>query len=151
MDSNNNNNDYIRPPDSIITDRLIDNNHTFTDLDSDLNAALEISKNEYNLLQIQLFRQQQEKQEKEQEQEKQLRQHKFQNIKIKINKIILFDRPNLRYYELILSIIEMFELCLINQYNITDENEYINIFKILKSIRLPNNEIEEFKKIIIYI
>ena len=48
-------------------------------------------------------------------------------------------------------VIEMFELCLINQYNITDENEYMNIFKILKSIRLPNNEIEEIKKLIIYI
>lgn len=150
MDSNNNDNDYIRPPDSIITDRLINNHHTLTDLDSDLNAALEISKNEYNFLQIQLFRQQKEQEQKEQEQEKQLRQHKFQNIKIQINKIILFDRSNLRYYELILSIIEMFELCLINEYK-TDENEYVNIFKILKSIRLPNNEIEEFKKIIIYI
>jgi hypothetical protein len=146
-------NDNIRPPDSIITDRLIDHNYTYSNLDDDLNTAIEISKNEYNLLQIELFRQQKEqeqKEQKEQELEKQSRQHKFHNIKIQISKLILFDRPNLRYYELILTIIEMFELCLINQYNI-NENEYINIFKILKSIRLPNNEIEEFKKIIIYI
>ena len=128
--------DDIRPPDSVITERLIDFNNTFTDLNSELNTVIEMSKNEYNLLQ---------------EQEQQLRQQKFHNIKIQINKIILFDKPNLRYYELILTIIEMFELCLINQYNITDENEYINIFKILKSIRLPNNEIEEIKKLIIYI
>ena len=128
--------DDIRPPDSVITERLIDYNNTFTDLNSELNTVIEMSKNEYNLLQ---------------EQEQQLRQRKFHNIKIQINKIILFDKPNLRYYELILTIIEMFELCLINQYNITDENEYINIFKILKSIRLPNNEIEEIKKLIIYI
>ena len=125
--------DDIRPPDSVITERLIDFN---TDLNNELNTVIEMSKNEYNLLQ---------------EQEQQLRQRKFHNIKIQINKIILFDKPNLRYYELILTIIEMFELCLINQYNITDENEYINIFKILKSIRLPNNEIEEIKKLIIYI
>ena len=131
MDSNN---DDIRPPDAVITERLFDFNNT--DLNSELNTAIEMSKNEYNLLQ---------------EQEQQLRQRKFHNIKIQINKIILFDRPNLRYYELILTIIEMFELCLINQYNITDENEYMNIFKILKSIRLPNNEIEEIKKLIIYI
>ena len=128
--------DDIRPPDSVITERLIDFNNTFTDLNNELNTVIEMSKNEYNLLQ---------------EQEQQLRQRKFHNIKIQINKIILFDKPNLRYYELILTIIEMFELCLINQYNITDENEYINIFKILKSIRLPNNEIEEIKKLIIYI
>ena len=128
--------DDIRPPDSVITERLIDYNNTFTDLNSELNTVIEMSKNEYNLLQ---------------EQEQQLRQRKFHNIKIQINKIILFDKPNLRYYELILTIIEMFELCLINQYNITNENEYINIFKLLKSIRLPNNEIEEIKKLIIYI
>ena len=128
--------DDIRPPDSVITERLIDFNNTFTDLNSELNTVIEMSKNEYNLLQ---------------EQEQQLRQRKFHNIKIQINKIILFDKPNLRYYELILTIIEMFELCLINQYNITNENEYINIFKLLKSIRLPNNEIEEIKKLIIYI
>jgi hypothetical protein len=127
--------DDIRPPDSVTTERLIDYNDTFTDLNSELNTVIEMSKNEYNLLQ---------------EQEQQSRQLKFQNIKIQISKIILFDKPNLRYYELILTIIEMFELCLINQYNIY-ENEYIHIFKILKSIRLPNNEIEEFKKIIIYI
>ena len=128
--------DDIRPPDSVITERLIDFNNTFTDLNNELNTVIEMSKNEYNLLQ---------------EQEQQLRQRKFHNIKIQINKIILFDKPNLRYYELILTIIEMFELCLINQYNITNENEYMNIFKILKSIRLPNNEIEEIKKLIIYI
>jgi len=127
--------DDIRPPDSVTTERLIDYNDTFTDLNSELNTAIEMSKNEYNLLQ---------------EQEKQSRQCKFRNIKIQISKIILFDKSNLRYYELILTIIEMFELCLINEYNML-ENEYLNIFKILKSIRLPNNEIEEFKKIIIYI
>ncbi len=133
------NNDNIRPPDSVITERLFDyNDNTIlhTDLNSELNAAIEMSKNEYNLLQ---------------EQEQQSRQQKFHNIKKQINKIILFDRLNLRYYELILTIIEMFELCLINQYNITNENEYMNIFKILKSIRLPNKEIEEIKKLIIYI
>ncbi len=38
------------------------------------------------------------------------RQNKFNNIKIQLNKIILFDRDNLDYYELVLSIIEMYEL-----------------------------------------
>ena len=94
--------DDIRPPDSVITERLIDFN---TDLNNELNTVIEMSKNEYNLLQ---------------EQEQQLRQRKFHNIKIQINKIILFDKTNLRYYELILTIIEMFELFLINQYNITN-------------------------------
>ena len=130
--------DYIRPPDSVRTERLIDFTDTdFTDTNHDLNTVIEMSKNEYNLIQ-------------EQEQEQQFRQRKFHHIKTQISKTILFDKPNLRYYELILTIIEMFELGLINEYNITDENEFINIFKILKSIRLPNNELEEFKKIIIY-
>jgi pyruvate/2-oxoacid:ferredoxin oxidoreductase beta subunit len=46
------------------------------------------------------------------------------------------------------SIIEMYELCVINEYK-TDEKEYLNIFKILQSIRLPIDEIKNMKKIII--
>jgi len=48
----------------------------------------------------------------------------FDNIKIQLNKIILFDRPNLNYYELILNIITMFEHGIINEYK-THFNEYI--------------------------
>ena len=72
----------------------------------------------------------------------------FDNIKIQLNKIILFDRPNLNYYELILSIINTFEDGLINEYK-THFDEYIQIFKILQTMRVPINEISNLKKIII--
>ena len=73
----------------------------------------------------------------------------FKNIKTQLNQIILFDRPNLNYYELILNIINMFEHGIINQYT-THFNEYTQIFKIIQSIRIPINEINNLKKIIIY-
>lgn len=140
----NNNEDNVRPPDNVKIDRLIDNhfyndsiNHItnpILDTDYDFNKAIEISKNEFNSLQ--------EQQQKE-------REHKFIHIKTQLNKIILFDRPNLHYYELILSIIEMYEFSIINEYK-TYETEYINIFKFLQTIRLPINEIENLKKIIVY-
>jgi hypothetical protein len=72
----------------------------------------------------------------------------FINIKTQLNKIILFDRPNLNYYELILSIINTFEDGLINEYK-THFDEYIQIFKILQTMRVPINEISNLKKIII--
>ena len=72
----------------------------------------------------------------------------FDNIKTQLNKIILFDRPNLNYYELILSIINMFETGIINEYK-TNFNEYTQIFKILQTMRMPINEIDNLKKIII--
>ena len=72
----------------------------------------------------------------------------FDNIKIQLNKIILFDRPNLNYYELILNIITMFEDGIINEYK-THFNEYIQIFKIVQTIKIPIYEIDNLKKIII--
>jgi hypothetical protein len=138
--------DYIRPPDQVKIDNLIGYNcdydydyeyeNIFFDEDYELKTAIETSKNEFNSLQDQLLQQQKE------------RQFNFYNIKIQLNKIISFDKANFRYYELILSIIDMYELCVINEYK-TFEKEYNKIFKILKTFRLPNEEIEKLKKIIV--
>ena len=73
----------------------------------------------------------------------------FVNIKTQLNKIILFDRPNLNYYELILKIINTFEDGLINEYK-THFYEYTQIFKILQTMKIPINEISNLKKIIIW-
>jgi hypothetical protein len=72
----------------------------------------------------------------------------FDNLKTQLNKIILFDRPNLNYYELILRIITMFEDGIIHEYK-TPFNEYTQIFKIAQTIPVPINEIDNLKKIII--
>ena len=76
------------------------------------------------------------------------KQNKFNAIKIQLNKIILFDRPNLDYYELVLSIIEMYELGVITAYK-TNLKQYTNIFNLLKIIRIPKDEFENLKKLII--
>jgi len=143
----------IRTPDPIKIDRLIDNNFTNTIIDNnsndDLDTILELSKNEFNSLQ-----EQQEKTEIEsilnqmkQEQDKQ-RKNKFNNIKIQLQKISLFDKSNLHYYELILSIIEMFENAFIDEYKI-NYDDYTNIFKVMKTIRIPSNELDNLKKLIV--
>ncbi len=151
---NDDNNDNIRKPDPVKIDRLIEDYNysddiTNTILDDninyDLETVLELSKNEYNLLQ-------------EQEEEKTIelirnklhseRQNKFKHIKTQLNKIMPIDKDNLVYYELILSIIEMYEINVLNEYKISDK-EYITIFKILKTIRLPANEIENLKELIL--
>ena len=72
----------------------------------------------------------------------------FDNLKTQLNKIILFDRPNLNYYELILGIINLFEDGIIQEYK-THFNEYTQIFKIAQTIPVPINEIDNLKKIII--
>jgi len=141
--------DNIRPPDQVKIDRLIDDDNTMNPIiqnnNIDFDTVLELSKNEYNSLQEQ---EEQKAIELICNQTKQERQNKFNNIKIQLNKIILFDRDHLDYYELVLSIIEMYELNVINEYKIY-EKEYTTIFKLLKTIRLPNEEIENLKKIIL--
>ena len=141
--------DNIRLPDEVKIDRLIDDdytmNHIIQNNNSDFDTILELSKNEYSSLQEQ---EEQKAIELICNQTKQDRQNKFNNIKIQLNKIILFDIDNIHYYELVLSIIEMYELNVINEYK-PYEKEYTTIFKLLKTIRLPTEEIENFKKIIL--
>jgi hypothetical protein len=152
------NDDNIRTPDPVKTDRLIQEDDYINDfinpildnnINYDLDTVLELSKNEYNNSQEQeeqkaielIYSQIKEEQDK-------LRKNKFDKIKTQLNKIILFDRLHLYYYELVLSIVEMFESGAINEYK-TNEIEYNTIFKLLKTIRLPNEEIENLKKIIL--
>lgn len=149
---NSENDENIRQADEVKRERLInydfendnvvDHNHSS---DAEFDAILELSKNEFNSAQ--------EKQaEKDMEliynQHKEERQNKFNNIKIQLSKMILFDRENVNYYELVLSIIEFYEIGSINEYIINKTN-YDIIFTILKTIRLPNQEIDNLKKIIL--
>lgn len=146
-----NDDENIRQPDEVKRERLI--NYDYDDenyldshtLDDDFDAILELSKNEFNSAQ-----------EKQTEKDVELilnlfkeeRQNKFNNIKIQLTKMIFFDRENVNYYELVLSIIELYEIGSINEYIINKSN-YDNIFTILKTIRLPNEEINNLKKLIL--
>lgn len=136
----------IRDPDPVKIEKLIDDNTIWSyDQTNELDSVLEMSKNNY------LEEEQKEMEllcNKIKEEHHKEKQNKFNNIKIQLNKIILFDRPNLDYYELVLSIIEMYELGVIPEYKI-NLNEYTHIFKLLKTIRLPKDELENLKKLII--
>ena len=166
MNNENNNNDIndntdnIRPPDPVINEQLLDYNYNYnyelinqtinqniinttnydelnydeTNYDesifnNELNKALELSKNEF----------------KEVEDG---RKNEFKSIKLKLNKILLFDRPNIFNYELILSIIELYEQNYINEYK-SSNKEFNDIFNILKTIRLTKEETSSIKKIIV--
>jgi hypothetical protein len=148
--NNNINNDNIRPPDPIINEQLLDNdydyeliNQNITNIpnttnttnynnpsyNDELNKALELSKREFK-------------------DEEDNRKNEFKSIKLKLNKILLFDRPNIFNYELILSIIELYEQCYINEY-ISLNKEFNDIFNVLKTIRLTKAELSSIKKIIV--
>ena len=152
-----NDKDNIRLPDPITTDRLIDddyytnyNNPIFhNENDYDLDKILQLTKNDFDFTQeaqeqkeIQLICSQMKEQEEKQ------RKNKFNNLKTQLHKIILFDRENSHYYELILSIIEMFENGFITEYK-TNINEYTNIFRIIKTIRIPTDETINLEKLIL--
>ena len=166
MNNENNNNDIndntdnIRPPDPVINEQLLDYNYNYTYelinqtvnqnitnttnydelnydetnydeaiFNNELNKALELSKNDF----------------KEVEDG---RKNEFKSIKLKLNKILLFDRPNIFNYELILSIIELYEQNYINEYKSLNK-EFNDIFNVLKTIRLTKEELSSIKKIIV--
>ena len=150
-DNNDDNNDNIREPDPIKKEQLIDNNNIYDyinpiiqNYDDELDKALELSKKEFELIQ--------DEEEKHVfaliKKEEEDRKNEFKTIKIKLNKILLFDRPNCEKYELILSLIHLYEENCIKEYK-SIESEYNNLFKLLKSIRLTNEELESLRKLII--
>jgi hypothetical protein len=144
-----NQDDNIRPPDSVIRERLI----------HDINAPNDYAPNDYALkkaLKISLKELKMKEEEETlnvicnelREQEQRERENKFTNTKTQLKKLILFDKDNVHYYEIILSVIEMYEQGLIQHYSV-DKTEYTNIVSTLKSIRLPSSEVNELTKLII--
>ena len=145
----------IRQADEVKRERLInydydDDNYNYLDLgnnnlEEEFDAILELSKKEFNSAQ--------EKQEEKDieliyNQLKEERQNKFNNIKIQLSKMLIFDKENVNYYELVLSIIELYETGTISKYIINKTN-YDIIFTILKTFRLPNQEIDNLKQLIL--
>ena len=159
MNNNDNNNDNdnennIRPPDSIIRERLIQtpfyntSEHYNNSKDFALKKAIKESQKDFQM-----------KEEEEtfnaicnnlREEELKNRKTKFTCVKTQLKKLTLFDKVNVCYYELILSVIEMYEQGLIQEYKV-DKTEYHNIFSTLKTIRLPSLEVNELTKLIVVI
>jgi hypothetical protein len=141
----NTNEPYIRPPDPDIQETL-----SYFDPDDELNSILELSKVEYNL-----YMKQQEqliedicKEDKERiEEQTKERTNQFKSIKQKVKNLLSFDKQHTNKYEIILSIIEMYEQDFITVYTVTKE-DYDTLFEFLQSLRITNTEIENFKRII---
>ena len=184
-----NSEDNIRPPDKVITERLVDiniqynkkhnkkhnknnnkedynennkdtyineydNNEYINDYgnndykkeedDEQLKLILELSKNEY-------ISSQEIEEQKEIDtiiEHSNVELDKYNSIKNKLNKILCFDKQNKEIYELILSIIQLYETGYITTYKSTTK-EYNNIFVLLKTIRLTNEEEHSLKYLII--
>ncbi len=147
----------IRPPDPIKKETLLTNNIWYNNEDDDnINVILEISKREYYKQQkLNRMKEQEEQEQRMKEQEERMkreemlqqRKNKLNTIKTKINKMLLIDKENKQKYEFILSIIELYEIGEIHNYKINLE-EYTTIINLLKTVRLPIDEVEYFKKLI---
>jgi len=155
MDTNNmdtnNMDEYVRQPDQSKTERLIDDEFYNPIINAEINdikTILEHSRNEH--LQSLQLREQHEIEQilQQQAQEQQIRQNKFQNTIIQLHKMSIFDQPNLYYYNLVLSIIEMYKNNYINEYRIKSK-EYNNLFHVIQLIRIPLTELDELKKVIL--
>ncbi len=131
-------NDHVRSPDEVKRERLISEI-----VYDELEQALETSKNEFKLIQ--------EKEEAEineliyQLNKKRITQ--FSTIKEKINKLGLIDKPNIRVYSNILSILQLYEEGFITNY-LLDKEEYNKTFSLLKTIRLTNEEFNSLTQLI---
>jgi hypothetical protein len=152
----NNNNDEIRPPDPVKRETLIEqfdnfnniynnnfNNDIFEDIDDNYNQydiefhrVLQLSRDEYEILAQQT------------ENERQQRIGILSNIKQRLLRVKGFDMDNNKIYEMIISIIEMYEREKINTFGVDKEN-YTAIFNVTQLIRFDKNEIELLKDIIV--
>jgi hypothetical protein len=161
MENNDNNLDQIRPPDPVKRETLIeqfgnlDNNinnynynynfpdyNEYNDIDNDIEfkRVLQLSIDEFDLLAQQT--------ESKCETERDKRIDILYNIKQRLLKVKTFDKCYNETYEMIISIIEMYEMEVINIFAVNKES-YTAIFNITKLVRFTTDEIELLKDIII--
>ena len=144
MQKDNDNN--IRPPDSVIRERLISN--TYIDSDDEANEVNDIHlfEDEFEKvvqLSLQEYNNQSELSEKNQieflSQEHKIRVTKFNNVKIIIKKILLYDKQFSEICNMILTVIDLYEGYHIEKFEIEIET-YKEIYNFIKSIRLTEEE-----------
>ena len=135
--------DDVREPDSVVIDKLIDNDNTDNNYDFEkiLQQSIEQSKHDYE-------KQEQEILELIIQQEKTERLSMFVSLKQYIKRMEIIDKPNSQLFGTLLSIIEMYENGYITTYLI-DNDEYEKIFKLISNNRLPKEELNNLRKIII--
>lgn len=151
--SENNDENDVRPPDPTITEQLIepdefsynyyDDNYSnnfingYDNIDEILKQSLiDFEQNEDQKMNKLLMAKKQEIIEK------------YVIIKKKLQKIQGHDVTNKDIYETVISIIEMYEMEYLNKYML-EETSYNNIFKIIKTIRLTKEEFSLLETLIV--
>jgi hypothetical protein len=138
----------IRNPDPIIRETLLTNNifdnYFESNSDDEYNRIIEFSKIE--------FERQNDIQEQEltklMKEEKDERLQKFVKVKQTITKLSSIDKKNAQIYETILTVIQMYEECIITIYELTaDEHE--RFFTLLKTIRLTKQELDSLRHLLV--
>jgi len=148
--------DEIRQPDPVKRETLIEqfdnfnnmynnnfDNNIFEDIDDNYNQydiefhrVLQLSRDEYEIVAQQT------------ENERRQRVGILLNIKQRLLRVKGFDMDNNKIYEMIISIIEMYEKEKINTLGVDKEN-YNAIFNVIQLIRFEKDEIELLKDIIV--
>ncbi len=144
-----NNYDEIRPPDPVKRETLIEqfdnnddifdyinNDNTYDEYDIEFHRILQLSIDEHKML------------AQQNENERQKRMTILSSIKQRLLRVKGFDTDNNKIYEMIISIIEMYEKEKINTFGIDKEN-YNAIFNVIQLIRFDKDEIELLKDIIV--
>uniref|UniRef100_A0A6C0IWV0 Uncharacterized protein n=1 Tax=viral metagenome TaxID=1070528 RepID=A0A6C0IWV0_9ZZZZ len=147
----NEDNDNIRPPDPVRFERLIDTNNdddtnTNNAFDDEFNPEsiyekelldiLELSKQEFEQIEIPKKKYIEEQMEI------------ICKLKTRMNKLSVFDKDNIYYYEMILTILELYSNNYIEVYNIENEVEKSELFRLLKQTRISKEELELLENII---
>lgn len=136
--------DYVRPPDNVIREQLISaRNQSIVPQnmyasDTDIEAIMEASRREYE--------DEIEKQFLEiYEAEKRLREKRFVNIRKVIERVMCFDKANIREYEALLNSFQLYEEGYIEYFEVNDELLYGRIISLLKTLRITPGEYEDLK------
>lgn len=134
--------DYVRPPDKPIREVL---NGSVSNFNSNVNYNRIFEDELQQCLLESVLEQEQKQLEEEVRQieqiDKMYKERKLicENVRKKLEKVKSYDINNKEFYETILSIIEMWELCQLEYFE-TDVDSYAAIHKIITSIRLTIDE-----------
>lgn len=139
-----NQSDFVRDPDSVVNDQLLDNN--MSDFDRELDEAIYASMQETNLS----IRKQVEYEQlvlKDFENKKNERINEFKPFLTDLLRMSKFDKECKEIYDIIEPILDAYCNQIIETYNF-DTITYERIFKVIGSVRTAKGCIDKLKEII---
>lgn len=153
-DDYDNDNDNIRPPDAPIREILVPTNANYIRINQNQNQRInndavfkEVLLQSFLDSEL-IFEEEEQKQFETIMNQHRERKQKGENIVKKIDKVKAFDVKNKEIYETICSIIELWEMEYIVQFE-TDKDTYESIRKIIKTIRLTKEEQQFLDELIV--